>query len=179
MAKILNQALIGLGANIGDRWSTLRQALEALRSTPGIGTVEPSPVFETEPVGGVEQPRFLNMVAGLETHLTPEELMAKLHAVERSFGRNRATEKRWGPRTLDLDLLAYENEVRSGPDLILPHPRMAGRPFVLIPLRALLKRSTRFTEGRWGVLSRMLQAQASAPGVVLWSDDSGYSETRG
>lgn len=179
MAKTLNQALVGLGANLGDRWSTLRQALECLRGTPGIRTVEPSPVYETEPVGPVAQPRFLNLVAGVETHLSPEDLLATLHGVELTFGRDRDHERRWGPRTLDLDLLAYESETRSGQGLVLPHPRMAERAFVLVPLKALLRRSTRFTEERWGSLSPLLSNPIDASGLALWSDDSGYSETRG
>ena len=101
-----------MGANLGDRWATMRRALAALAREPGIKAVEASAVYETAPVGVVDQPEFLNLVLGVETTLTPEELLAVLHQLEKAAGRRREQEVRWGPRTLDLDLLLYEGETR-------------------------------------------------------------------
>jgi len=126
------QALIGAGSNLGDRLATLRAAWARLRAADGIGHLETSDVYETAPVGLTEQPKFLNVVFGGETQLDPEALLRVLQQIETEFGRERA--ERWGPRTLDLDLLVYEEETRATPNLILPHPRMFERAFVLVPL---------------------------------------------
>lgn len=133
----IRQALVAAGSNLGDRAATLAKALETLRATPGILVVEPSPLYETDPVGPIDQPRFLNLVAGIETTLTPEALLTVLLEIERQAGRERLV--RWGPRTLDLDLLAFEGETRDTPQLRLPHPRMRERAFVLAPLTDVLQ----------------------------------------
>lgn len=130
------QAIIALGSNLGDRHANVSRALENLRSSPGIHSVMPSPVYETAPVGVEDQPPFLNLVAGVETGLSPEELMTLLLEIEKRLGRIRTT--RWGPRTIDLDLLFFEKEERDHPKLTLPHPRWAERSFVTIPLNDLL-----------------------------------------
>ena len=116
----VRQAFVGVGANLGDRGGAIRGALRALCDLPAVSRVVPSAVYETDPVGYSEQSLFLNAVFGLETTLTPEALLAALQAIEEKFGRTRTI--RWGPRTLDLDLLAYEGETRTG-RLELPHPR--------------------------------------------------------
>jgi len=124
--------LIGLGSNEGDRRAVLARALEELDRRPGIAVVRQSRLFETAPVGGPRgQGLFLNAAAILETTLSPEALLAVLHQVEDSLGRRRAT--RWGPRTIDLDLLLFDQVVISTPSLTVPHPRMAWRRFVLEP----------------------------------------------
>jgi len=123
-------AYIGLGSNLGDREATVEAALAAL---PGVIAV--SRLRETAPVGVVDQPPFLNGVARLETELSPRELLDTLLAVERSLGRERR--ERWGPRTIDLDLLLYANEVVDEPGLTVPHPRLHERRFVLEPLAEL------------------------------------------
>lgn len=148
--------MIGAGANLGDRWATLSKAIECLRTHPGILAVESSSVFETDPVGGPPQPLFLNLVLGVETTLSPEELMAVLLEIEARFGRVRR--ERWGPRTLDLDLLVFENEARRSPALELPHPRMFERSFVTEPLGEVLARP-RFQATRWDELRRQLAAR--------------------
>lgn len=148
------QALIGVGANLGDRWAALTGAAKRLGETPGIFAVETSPVFETEPVGLTDQPLFLNAAIGVETTLTPEELLATLLALEQEFGRVRR--ERWGPRTLDLDLLMYEGETRATVTLTLPHPRMLERGFVTVPLRELLARP-RFGGRQWEGLREQLE----------------------
>jgi 2-amino-4-hydroxy-6-hydroxymethyldihydropteridine diphosphokinase len=126
-------AYIGLGANLGAREQALRAALEALGRLGGVRVVRTSSFVETEPVGGpAGQPPYLNAAAELRTTLGPEELLGVLQQVENAFGRTRQV--RWGPRTLDLDLLFYEDRVISTPALTVPHPRMHERRFVLGPL---------------------------------------------
>ncbi|MDE3083922.1 MAG: 2-amino-4-hydroxy-6-hydroxymethyldihydropteridine diphosphokinase [Verrucomicrobiota bacterium] len=165
----IRQAFIGVGSNLGDRWATIRAALKTLATAPGIAAVETSKVYETDPVGKIDQPRFLNLVVGLETTLAPEEMLGLLFDLERAAGRRRDREKRWGPRTLDLDLLLYENETRSGPDLMLPHPPMWERSFVTVPLRELLARSERFNRPAWNNVKMRLAQTPAGPGVTPWA----------
>jgi 2-amino-4-hydroxy-6-hydroxymethyldihydropteridine diphosphokinase len=123
----MTRAYVGVGANLGDRERTIRAALEAL---PGVVAV--SQLRETEPVGVIDQPRFLNGAAALETELSPRALLDVLLAVERELGRERR--ERWGPRTIDLDLLLYGGETIHQPGLTVPHPRLHERRFALEPL---------------------------------------------
>ena len=131
------RAYVGLGSNLGEREATLWKALEGLGATQGIEVLAVSSFRETDPVGVVDQPRFVNAAAALETSLSPRELLERLLDVERSLGRDRAVEERWGPRTLDLDLLLYGGESIDEPGLEVPHPRLAERAFVLEPLLEL------------------------------------------
>jgi 2-amino-4-hydroxy-6-hydroxymethyldihydropteridine diphosphokinase len=126
----MTRAYVGLGANLGDREQTIRAAVAEL---PDVVAV--SPLRETDPVGVTDQPRFLNGVAALETELAPRELLDVLLAVERRLGRERR--ERWGPRTIDLDLLLYGDEVIDEDGLKIPHPRLHERRFVLEPLADL------------------------------------------
>jgi 2-amino-4-hydroxy-6-hydroxymethyldihydropteridine diphosphokinase len=126
----LTRAYVGLGANLGDREATIRAAVAAL---PGVVAV--STLRETDPVGVTEQPQFLNGVAALETDLTPRELLDVLLAVELRLGRERR--ERWGPRTIDLDLLLYGDETVGEPGLAVPHPHLHERRFALEPLAEL------------------------------------------
>ena len=130
----MTRAYIGLGSNLGDREMALRQALAGLEE---LGAVRVSSVRETEPVGISDQPRFLNAVAELNTELAARDLLDRLLELERTIGRNRTKETRWGPRTIDLDLLLYGDEVIAEPGLTVPHPRLAEREFVLEPLYEL------------------------------------------
>ena len=132
----MTRAYVALGANLGDRERTLREAVDALAAEEGIEVVAVSTLRETEPVGVGEQPRFLNGAAELETTLTSRELLARLLAVEQRFGRIRISGEH-GPRTLDLDLLLYGDEVIDEPGLAVPHPRLHERSFVLEPLAEL------------------------------------------
>ena len=132
----MTRAYVALGANLGDRERTLRAAVDALAAEDGIEVVAVSTLRETEPVGVGEQPRFLNGAAELETTLTSRELLARLLAVEQRFGRIRIPGEH-GPRTLDLDLLLYGDEVIDEPGLAVPHPRLHERSFVLEPLAEL------------------------------------------
>ena len=126
------RVFIGLGSNLGDRESNLRAAVAALENAPDVCVQCVSRFIETLPEGGPAQPTYLNAAAELRTDLTPRGLLELLLAVEARQGRVRI--ERWGPRTLDLDLLLYDHEVIDEPDLQVPHPRMAGRTFVLQPL---------------------------------------------
>jgi len=128
---------VALGANLGDRERTIRNGLDALEEEAGVRVVAVSTLRETDPVGFVDQPRFLNGAAELETTLPPQELLALLLAVERRFGRDREGAAPQGPRTLDLDLLLYESLEIDEPGLRIPHPRLHERRFVLEPLAEL------------------------------------------
>ena len=130
-------AYIGLGSNLGEREATLREALARLGEVEGIEVVAVSSFRETDPVGVVDQPRFVNAAAALETVLGPRELLERLLEVERGLGRDRSREERWGPRTIDLDLLLYGEETVAEVGLEVPHPRLAERAFVLDPLLEL------------------------------------------
>lgn len=122
------RAFLGLGSNLGDRWANLRTAVDAL---PDIVAV--SPVYETDPVGGPEdQGPYLNCVVMLITDRTPRQLLSLCRDLEATAGRVRG--ERWGPRTLDVDVLLVGDAVVDDPDLQVPHPRMWERPFVLVPL---------------------------------------------
>lgn len=128
-----HRAYIGIGTNLGDRREYLRQGLLRLHQPKEIRITRISSVYETQPVGGVEQPEFLNMVVEVNTTLPPESLLSVMLEVEKALHRVR--DVRWGPRTLDLDLLLYEDQVLATERLTLPHPRMTERGFVIIPLR--------------------------------------------
>ncbi len=127
-------AFIGLGGNVGDAAATLRSAIDQLDALPGTRLVSASRLYRTAPVGGIEQADFVNAVAQIETILSAEDLLQALFAIERTHGRDRSIEQRWGPRTLDLDLLLYGSEVIDVDGLSVPHPRIAERAFVLVPL---------------------------------------------
>jgi len=132
----VTRAYVGLGANLGDRESTLHAAVEALGAEDGIEVAAVSTLRETEPVGVGEQPLYLNGAVALETTLTARELLAQLLTVEQRFGRVRVPGEH-GPRTLDLDLLLYGDEEIDEPGLSVPHPRLYQRRFVLEPLAEL------------------------------------------
>jgi 2-amino-4-hydroxy-6-hydroxymethyldihydropteridine diphosphokinase len=133
----VTRAYVGLGANLGDRERTLRRAVELLAAEPGIEVVGVSSFRETEPVGYLDQPAFLNGACAVETDLSPRKLLDRLLAVERALGRERGTGPRWGPRTIDLDLLLYGEETVDEPGLAVPHPRLPERSFALEPLLEL------------------------------------------
>lgn len=131
------RAYVGLGANLGDREGSLRRALELLGAEPGIEVTAVSAFRETDPVGYLDQPRFLNGACAVETDLPPRALLERLLAVEQALGRARQQEDRWGPRTIDLDLLLYGEVTVDEPGLTVPHPRLTERSFALEPLLEL------------------------------------------
>ncbi len=128
------RAYVGLGSNLGDREHMIRQALDKLAELPETTLGRVSSLYDTAPVGELEQPNFLNAVAALETDLTARQLLWNLLLVERQLGRVRHPGARYGPRTIDLDLLLYGDLVLDEPDLRLPHPELTQRAFVLVPL---------------------------------------------
>lgn len=129
------QAVLALGANLGDRLSALQGAIDALASTEGVEMLAVSGVYSTEPVGGPEQDDYLNAVVLIDTELTPHELLALAHRIEADHERTR--EIRWGPRTLDIDLIVMRRAdgeiILDTDDLVLPHPRAYERAFVCVP----------------------------------------------
>ena len=132
----MTRAYVGLGANLGDRERTLHEAVSALAAEDRVEVRAVSALRETEPVGVGEQPLYLNGAAALDTTLGARELLDRLLAVEQRFGRVRVPDEH-GPRTLDLDLLLYGDEVIDEPELHVPHPRLHERRFVLEPLAEL------------------------------------------
>lgn len=128
----MTRAYIGLGSNVGERLDNLSEAVRRLHER-GVGFVHSSRVYETQPVGGPQQPDFLNAVIEVETDLAPRPLLEACIAIEDEMGRER-TPERWGPRNIDIDILSYADEQVDEPDLQIPHPRMHERGFVVIPL---------------------------------------------
>jgi 2-amino-4-hydroxy-6-hydroxymethyldihydropteridine diphosphokinase len=129
-------AYVGMGANLGDRRATIDRALELLRAAPGVDVLAVSSLRETDPVGFEDQPRFLNGAVALETTLTARELLDLLLEIEQRLGRTRGG-PRFGPRTIDLDLLVYGDAELDEPGLTVPHPRLHERRFALEPLAEL------------------------------------------
>ncbi|WP_150275609.1 2-amino-4-hydroxy-6-hydroxymethyldihydropteridine diphosphokinase [Paenibacillus tepidiphilus] len=131
-----SEAYIALGANLGNREGALREALHRLEQQEGIQVLRCSRIYETEPVGYLDQPQFLNMAAALSTTLAPEVLLQVMLEIEAQLGRVR--DIRYGPRTVDLDLLWFEGYSSDSQELTLPHPRMRERAFVLVPLQEVV-----------------------------------------
>lgn len=128
------EALIALGGNVGDVRDRFRNALTMLCTGDEVSLIARSPSYLTPPWGVEDQPPFINCCAAIETRLSPHELLRRVQAVESAFGRDRARERRWGPRPLDIDIIAYDDVTVNDPDLTLPHPRVFERAFVLVPL---------------------------------------------
>jgi 2-amino-4-hydroxy-6-hydroxymethyldihydropteridine diphosphokinase len=125
------RVVLALGSNLGDRLETLQGAVDALFDAPGVDFVAVSPVYETAPVGGPEQPDYLNAVIVVDTELSGQTILDRAHGIEEVFGRVR--EQTWGPRTLDVDVIVCGDETSDDPALTLPHPRAHERAFVLAP----------------------------------------------
>jgi len=128
-------AFLGLGSNLGDRLTNLQGAVDLLQAEPGLRVAASSRVWETVPVGGPPQPDYLNAVIGVETDLSARDLLEVAHRVEARLGRVR--KERWGARSIDVDLLLYDGESIEEADLVVPHPRLRERAFVLLPLLEL------------------------------------------
>ena len=156
------RALIGLGGNLGDVRERLDVAIAALDAMPGVAVVARSRFYRTPPWGHTEQPDFVNAAIAVETTLPALELLDVLLATERAFGRVRDGE-RWGPRTLDLDLLAYGDDVIDGDRLTVPHPRIAERAFVLLPLADIAVDAVLPGMGRVGDLLAAIDTNGCIP----------------
>lgn len=128
----MGRIFVALGSNIGDRLGFLQKAMDALGSAPGFKVRRVSSVYETEPVGKKEQPQFLNAAVELNSLMSPEDVLVTLKQIERAVGRTPS--ERWGPREIDLDLIYVQDLVIDGPELVLPHPEVDSRKFVLTPL---------------------------------------------
>ncbi|MGM4987096.1 2-amino-4-hydroxy-6-hydroxymethyldihydropteridine diphosphokinase [Tardiphaga sp. 841_E9_N1_2] len=126
--------LIALGGNVGDVRTTFRKAIGNICGMTQAALIERSADYSTPPVGDVPQDHFVNAAIEIETELDPHALLFTLHRIEHKFGRNRVAEGHWGPRPLDLDMIAYDDVVIAKPELHLPHPRATTRAFVLVPL---------------------------------------------
>ena len=125
-------AYLSLGANLGNREETLRESVRRIGAAESVELTAVSSVYETEPWGKLDQPRFLNLAVAVETTLSPEALLALAQKIEKELGRVR--HERWGARTIDIDILCFEGVERNMPELTLPHPYMTERAFVLVPL---------------------------------------------
>jgi 2-amino-4-hydroxy-6-hydroxymethyldihydropteridine diphosphokinase len=128
------EALLALGGNVGDVRDTLDRAITTLCEGEAVQLLARSSDYRTPPWGVAEQPPFVNLCIAVETSLEPSALLARAHSVERAFGRRREHERRWGPRPLDIDLIAYADLTMQTPELTLPHPHWGERAFVLVPL---------------------------------------------
>jgi len=160
----VNQIALALGSNLGDRVANLQGALDAMVASGILRDTATSRIYETEPVGGPEQGPYLNAVVEGWTELLPEELLAALQGVEDQLGRVRTV--RWGPRTIDIDILAYGHEVWNTQKLVIPHPRAHERAFVLMPWSEL---DSAFEIPGHGTVGACL-ASVSRDGIVLHSD---------
>ena len=130
----MTETLLALGGNLGDRKALVDEAVTRLGRLPGTRLAARSSYYRTEPVGPVPQEWFLNIAVRLQTELGPDALLAASHGIEAALGRKREAEIRWGPRFIDIDIIAFGELTRSDASLTLPHPRFAERGFVLVPL---------------------------------------------
>ncbi|WP_066301874.1 2-amino-4-hydroxy-6-hydroxymethyldihydropteridine diphosphokinase [Bacillus sp. FJAT-29937] len=166
---MINEAYIALGSNIGDRFESLKDAIKSINSVPSIQVVNVSSIYETDPVGYEEQDQFLNMVIQVKTDLSPFELLSTCLEIENDLGRKR--DIRWGPRTIDLDILLYNQENIISEKLTVPHPRMHERAFVIIPLLEIhsgIKLPTMDTP-----LQDALEEIPDREGVRIWKQING------
>ena len=158
-----HKVFLALGSNLGQRLDNLQAAVKAL--TPEVRVLQESRVYETEPWGYADQPSFLNMVLGAETELSPQKLLAKLKKVELNLGR--IPNFRNGPRLIDLDILFYDDLILNLPDLVIPHPRLSERAFVLVPLMDL---APGLIHPATGQSVAELARKIDTSGVVLFRD---------
>jgi 2-amino-4-hydroxy-6-hydroxymethyldihydropteridine diphosphokinase len=167
-----HKVYIGIGSNIGDREGYLKKALAYLHKQEGIRVTNVSSIYETDPVGYTDQDSFLNMAAELETLLSPEELLTILQKNELDLNRKR--EIHWGPRTIDLDILLYNDENIESEQLKIPHPRMHERAFVLIPLYEVNPKLILKTVNQ--PIEKTIAELQDKEGVRLWKRKNGVGE---
>ncbi|REE56409.1 2-amino-4-hydroxy-6-hydroxymethyldihydropteridine diphosphokinase [Paenibacillus taihuensis] len=165
LRPIWTEAYIALGSNVGDREKQLRDALSLLDQHPDIDVTRVSAIYETDPVGYTDQPAFLNMAAALVTTLEPLQLLRAMLEMETLLGRTR--DIRWGPRTIDLDLLLYEGATLEDEELTLPHPRMMERSFVLVPLHDVMQKEHALQEQVSAIAQLALLDRGE--GIALWN----------
>ncbi|MCX8130761.1 MAG: 2-amino-4-hydroxy-6-hydroxymethyldihydropteridine diphosphokinase [Clostridia bacterium] len=137
---MIYKAYLGLGANVGDREKNIINAVHYISELENTRIVSVSQIYETEPVGYADQNLFLNMVIKIQTGFAPSDLLEKIQCIEKKLKRTR--EILWGPRTIDIDILIYEGLQINTPQLVVPHPRMLQRAFVLVPLRDVYQKES-------------------------------------
>ncbi|OLS34524.1 2-amino-4-hydroxy-6-hydroxymethyldihydropteridine diphosphokinase [Alkalihalophilus pseudofirmus] len=160
---------IALGSNIGDRAAYLEEAIDRLDKEEDIKVVKRSSIYETEPVGYVDQQSFLNMVIQAKTNLSPEKLLEMTQSIEDTCGRKR--DIRWGPRTIDLDILLFDQQNMKVENLCIPHPRMWERAFVIVPLYEL--NSELYFQSRNQTIKDIYEALPDKEGVNVWKSRVG------
>ena len=156
---------LGLGSNMGDREDNLDRALGFL--SPRLRIEKISSVYDTEPIGNVNQPRFLNLVCQVYTRLAPSELLTLAKGIEKKLGRTFG--KPNAPRPIDIDILFYADQVIETPELIIPHPRLTERAFVLIPLAEIVPDLVHPVNGK--IIKQLLEGVTAAQGVFKWEND--------
>jgi len=171
----MNKVYIALGSNIAPRVDYLNQAIEAIGQVEQMSVVKQSSIYETEPVGYQDQAKFLNQVIEVETTYSPMEVLLACQSIENKLGRKR--EVRWGPRTIDLDILLYNHENIMTNQLIVPHPRMDSRAFVLVPLVELNPELVIPTTNQTVSEQLSLIANHEKRGVVKWIKKDGVDES--
>jgi len=159
-------AYLGLGSNLGHRESNIASALKMLGQEARILKV--SSLYETEPVGYKDQPWFLNCVCSVETNLSPQALLELAKTIEKNLGRKPTL--RFGPRPIDIDILFYDDLILDSPDLVIPHPRLAERPFVLLPLREIAPKLAHPLLG--ATIEELWQKAENLEGIRLYSEFS-------
>lgn len=176
MSEAPAQAIVALGGNLGDRAATIGQALRALADLPHTRLLAVSQAYDSDPVGYADQPAFLNLVAAIETLLSPRDLLNACLKIEHALGRIRT--ERNAPRTCDIDLLFYGETRLAEPELTLPHPRWAERGFVVFPLRDLLQMVPLAAEPSWDWLrAETTRAHVTRDGLRPWTGPTPWKTT--
>ena len=176
MSEAPAQAIVALGGNLGDRAATIGQALRALAGLPHTRLLAVSQAYDSDPIGYADQPAFLNLVAAIETLLSPHDLLNACLKIEHALGRIRT--ERNAPRTCDIDLIFHGKTRLDEPELTLPHPRWSERGFVVFPLRDLLQMAPLANEPRWDWLrAETTRAHVTRVGLRPWTGPTPWKTT--
>lgn len=177
MSGTPRQFILGLGSNLGEKAEIIAQAIGRLKKLPDTHILAISEAVDSDPVGYLDQPNFLNLCLAIDCTLSPDELLVATLEIERQLGRER-TGNRNGPRTLDIDLLFYEGGAWSSPTVTLPHPRWSSRGFVIIPLRNLLQTPVLAKQPCWGSLAAEVRSlPVGDAGLRAWQGPTPWSKT--
>ncbi len=170
------QFLLGLGSNIGNRADFINQAIQKIGQIPGVQLLAISQAFDSDPVGYTDQPNFLNLCIAITYIENPEFLLRETAKIEAELGRQRTIKD--GPRTIDIDLLFYEQEVFVSNSLTIPHPRWRERSFVIYPLRQMLQSPALAKETRWNWLrAEVAQININSEGLRIWNGPTPWNST--